>query len=132
MKATKTSITSLNDLPRKSWEAHALVRTNERVLYPHTHDGERYDFILSPRREAHRLIVFFSGDARRDKFQPPVFQRWSWADKFPAHCLYMSDPALYRSETLGLTWYAGAAEQDYLKHIWGIVDRIADQLGVVE
>ena len=77
--------------------------------------------------------MFFSGDAaRRSTFEPPVFQRWSWASKFPASCLYFSDPALYHHNNLGLAWYAGNSQGDYLAHIAEIVASVAKTMGVGE
>lgn len=131
MKAKKTSINNLVNVSRCPWRGPETLNLHERGLYTEkTADGAQYDFVFAPKPESGRLIVFFSGDARRSKFQPPVFQRWSWASKYPANCLYFSDPALYRDATLGLAWYAGSSGGDYLEHIWGIVESVLPKLGV--
>lgn len=132
MKAKKTSIKHLDSVPRHTWEGPGDLDVEERGLYTEHFEGEQYDFVFAPKPETGRLIVFFSGDARRSTFQPPVFQRWSWASKFPASCIYFSDPALYHDKNLGLAWYAGNSHGDYLGHIAKIVRSVAETLGVDE
>lgn len=132
MKAKKTSIKHLDSVPRHNWEGPEDLDVQERGLYTEHFEAERYDFIFAPKPETGRLIVFFSGDARRSTFDPPVFQRWSWASKFPASCLYFSDPALYHDSNLGLAWYAGNNHGDYLEHIAKIVASVAEKVGARE
>ena len=130
MKAKKTSIKHLDSVPRHTWGGPEDLDVQERGLYTEHFEGEQYDFIFAPKPETKRLIVFFSGDARRTTFDPPVFQRWSWASKFPANCLYFSDPALYKQSDLGLAWYAGNNGGDYLTHIAKVVRDVASAIGV--
>ena len=132
MKAKKTSIKHLDSVPRHNWDGPADLDVQDRGLYTEQFEGEQFDFIFAPRPETGRLIVFFSGDARRSTFEPPVFQRWSWASKFPASCLYFSDPALYHHSNLGLAWYAGNSQGDYLAHIAEIVASVANTIGAGE
>lgn len=129
MKAKKTSIRHLDGVPRHNWEGPADLDVEERGLYTEHFEDEQYDFIFAPKPETGRLVVFFSGDARRSTFEPPVFQRWSWASKFPASCLYFSDPALHHNSNLGLAWYAGNSSGDYLGHIAEIVASVANAIG---
>lgn len=130
MKAKKTSLKNLDSLTRHAWEGPESLNLKERALYTQVLASEQYDFICVPKPESQRLVVFFSGDARRNKFEPPVFQRWSWASKFPATCLFFSDPALYHHKHLGLAWYAGFDGGDYLEQIWKTVAEVAEKLGV--
>jgi hypothetical protein len=132
MKAKKTSIKHLDSVPRHNWAGPADLDVQERGLYTEHFEGEQFDFIFDPKPETGRLIVFFSGDARRSTFEPPVFQRWSWASKFQASCLYFSDPALYHHDNLGLAWYAGNSRGDYLAHIAEIVASVANTVGAGE
>ncbi|MDQ0854680.1 hypothetical protein QFZ79_002791 [Arthrobacter sp. V4I6] len=132
MKAKKTTIKHLDSVPRRNWEGPADIDVEERGLYTEHFEDEQYDFIFAPKPETGRLVVFFSGDARRNTFEPPVFQRWSWASKFPASCLYFSDPALYHHSNLGLAWYAGNSRGDYLAHIAEIVASLANTIGAGE
>lgn len=129
MKAKKTSIKHLDSVTRHTWGGPEDLDVQERGLYTEHFEGNQYDFIFAPKPETRRLIVFFSGDARRTTFEPPVFQRWSWASKFPASCLYFSDPALYQQSDLGLAWYAGNSRGDYLEHIADVVRDIAKTIG---
>lgn len=130
MKAKKTSIKHLDSVPRHTWLGPEVFDVHNRGLYTEHFDAEQYDFVFAPKPETKRLIVFFAGDARRSKFEPPVFQRWSWAAKFPASCLYFSDPALYHHDNLGLAWYAGNDHGDYLEHVAMIVTSVAQAMGV--
>ncbi|TLP92375.1 hypothetical protein FEF26_14780 [Nesterenkonia salmonea] len=131
MKAKKTSASKLANVARSAWNAGQSLDPHERVLYTDVDSaGEKYDFIFVPKEESKRLVVFFSGDANRHRFDPPVFQRWSWSSKFPAHCLFFSDPALYHEESLGLAWYSGKPDGDYLDHIWSIVGQIAAKFSI--
>uniref|UniRef100_UPI001C9C4959 hypothetical protein n=1 Tax=Nesterenkonia massiliensis TaxID=1232429 RepID=UPI001C9C4959 len=122
MKAKKTSISKLAHIPKLRWEGRFSIDLAQHAIYSHVAEDSLYEFIFAPKPQSKRLIVFFSGDARRTLFDPPVFQRWSWARKFPASCIYFSDPALHLRGDLGLGWYAGSAESDYLRGIWDIVN----------
>lgn len=92
--------------------------------------SNRLDLLWSPKPSATKLFVLFSGDALRAKYDPPVYQRWSWAKNFPGHCLYISDPSLYCSDKLGLAWYAGNAEYDPLEHMSIVVKKIIRDLNL--
>lgn len=113
----KVSGTSLADLPRLNLNAGAQVSPSDTALLECVSGGHRFDYLWKPKPGAKRLFVLFSGDAMRKSYNPPVFQRWSWADHFPGHCLYVSDPMLYMSRDLGLTWYAGTADLDPMEVI---------------
>lgn len=93
-------------------------------------DGIRYDSLWQPRNNAKQLYVFFSGDANREKYTPPVFQRWKWAKRFPAACLFISDPTLACHEKLGLAWYCGTQTFDPMSTIARIIDSVARRMGI--
>lgn len=126
----KTSIKNLQNVPHFYWSTPDILDSENPARYTAEIGGDIFDFIVSPKEETGRLIVFFSGNAKRSMFDPPVFQRWSWARKFPATCVYFSDPALYKSEDLGLAWYAGGESQDHLAAIWETVGSIVERLAV--
>ena len=71
MKAKKTSIKHLDSVPRHTWEGPADLDVQERGLNTEHFEGEQFDFIFDPKPETGRLIVFFSGDARRTTFDRP-------------------------------------------------------------
>ncbi|WP_211205695.1 hypothetical protein [Limimaricola hongkongensis] len=99
-------------------------------MYTDVRMGMRYDYLLSPKPGSDRLFVFFSGDAPRQKFTPPVFQRWTWSEFFPGSCLYISDPTLQVDDSLGLAWYAGTEEFDPLSVISDTISGFSRSLGV--
>ena len=125
----KDSAETLADLPQAHYDGPRSLRSAP-AIYDTTRDGHRFDFLLSPREGADRLFVFFSGDAMRSKYNPPVFQRWKWAPMMPGHCLYVSDPTLAISDTLGLSWYCGTEHWDPQARIAEIVGEVASRLGV--
>lgn len=128
----KVSGTMLTDMHRSVWTDNSYI-SNDPTLYTYETDGRRFDFLLRPKEVgSDRLFVLFSGDAMRKQNAPPVFQRWSWANFFPGHCLYISDPALYVDERIGLAWYSGDRNVDYLEVIASLVRRISEKLGVQE
>lgn len=100
------------------------------MLYYFDHGGFRFDFLWHPNPAADRLFVLFSGDAMRRKFDPPLFQRWTWASYFPGHCLYVSDPSIYLASNLGLAWYSGTSAFDPLPVIADVVDQLVPKLEI--
>lgn len=128
-KAGKISVDRLAHLEKFTYDGSNLSKRN--ALYSFTEDnGQRIEFLWRPKRHQKRLFVLFSGDARRPKLNPPVFQRWTWAKFFPGSCIYFSDPSLHLSESLGLAWYSGTSQYDPLQRMAEIALKVADQLGV--
>ncbi|WGL16402.1 hypothetical protein PVT68_16755 [Microbulbifer bruguierae] len=124
----KTGVKDLAEVTRHTFEGVLLDEFNEG-LYTTEIDGFNYDFFWKPKKSTQdRLFVLFSGDALRSKNDPPVFQRWSWADHFPGHVVYFSDPSLYLSPKLGLAWYAGTKNHDPMVNIAEILGKICTQL----
>lgn len=91
-----------------------------------------HDFIFNRSQHEGELYVLLSGYADRERLQPPVFQRWSWASYFPGHCLYISDPALKLSPDVGLAWYAGTRTLEVLPEIAELIKAVASRLGLAE
>ncbi|WP_218240971.1 hypothetical protein, partial [Pseudomonas sp. 2822-17] len=79
-------ITSLEELKKFNLEWPTIPKALQEGLYTYKYEGFEYDFLYKPSQEK-RLFVLLSGSANRSKFTPPVFQRWSWAEYFPGHCL---------------------------------------------
>ncbi len=127
-KSGKVGITELSHIERKDYEPSAL--SNSSAIYLTEEGGLKYEFLLRPKKKSSLLFVLFSGDAIRKKYQPPVFQRWSWSKYFPGHCVYFSDPVLHLDPRIGLGWYSGTKESDTLTTIARIVNEIASHLKV--
>lgn len=129
--ATKTGISALAQLPRVDYRSADDVRLNEPALYQCQRDGLTYDFIVSPAAHpSNELFLLFSGNMDREKMQPPVFQRWSWAKKFAGHCLFFSDPTLHLGTDFGLSWYCGTTTTDPMPVIAELALGIAGRLGI--
>ncbi|WP_169735525.1 hypothetical protein, partial [Halomonas halodenitrificans] len=127
--AGKTSADQLDSI--KCSEFAGTVSVDTPFQYYKTVEGKVYDFLWSPKKETDKLFVFFSGDILRDKNNPPVYQRWSWAPFFPGHCVYFSDPSLKLSNDLSLAWYSGGEDFDPLCVIAGIIDDICECLNIL-
>ena len=126
----KTGMLQLSDLPQVNYDSDKSL-SNRRAIYSFERDKFKYEFILSKNLErSDRLFILFSGDAVRSQYDPPIFQRWSWADKFPGHCLYISDPSLHLHSRLGLAWYAGTKKHEPMQVISELVSEIAQKLEV--
>jgi pimeloyl-ACP methyl ester carboxylesterase len=125
----KTSLQQLQDLDRVQYGGQ-LAHINRTSLYYFEDNGLHYDFLWRPKTQSKKLFVFFSGDAMRKKYNPPVFQRQSWAGRVPGHCLFISDPLLYIDSSLGLAWYCGTELQDPLLRISELIRQITAELGL--
>lgn len=126
----KVGATELADYRRVAFGPELVSRSDDRLMFSRERDGLRYDFAFARKPGAERLFVLFSGAADRRKIDPPVFQRWKWADYFPGHVLYVSDPALHEYERLGLGWYIGVGSRDPLPFIAETVSELADLLEI--
>lgn len=125
----KTGLNELKDLPKEHFENPSQLHAHEKAGF-YFHDGDfRYDFLFAKGTEP-RLFVIFSGDIDRRKITPPAFQRWTWSDKFPGHCLFISDPSLHLDPALGLAWYVGTADVDFSPTIRRLVREIAAELEI--
>ncbi|MCT1605914.1 hypothetical protein M3B43_00985 [Nesterenkonia massiliensis] len=118
------------DVPVLVWPGTEDLDADRPAQYALRVAKDQYDFLHLPKRGSERLFVFFSGYANRKKVRPPVFQRWTWAERFPGHCLYFSDPALHRVHGLSIGYYAGSPERDVLEVIAEVVRDVALKHGV--
>ncbi|WP_375055684.1 glycosyltransferase [Zobellella sp. DQSA1] len=123
----KTSTNDLKSIPHKPFDGKV---DKEKTLYNFSDGNFQYDLLWAPKEGSDRLFILFSGDAMRTKNNPPVFQRWSWSEHFPGHCLYISDPSLHLHPKLGLAWYAGTSTHDPMETIQNIIGKIASQLNI--
>lgn len=126
----KIGIEQLSHLPHLEY-VPSQIKMQNKAIYSVLRDSLTYDFLLSTKSNSDKLFVLFSGDALRKRYNPPVFQRWSWSKHFPGHCLYFSDPVLHLSKSIGLAWYSGTQEADPLEEIAKITLEIADSLGIL-
>lgn len=127
--AGKTSLSTLADVKRQVYKPSAFNETDE-VLFQFEDNGFQFDLFWRPKLGARKVFVFLSGDALRSKNDPPVFQRWSWAEHVPGHCIYISDPSLYLDPSLGLAWYAGTRDYDPLVKIAAAIKDVVMHLGL--
>ncbi|OOF09574.1 hypothetical protein [Salinivibrio sp. PR919] len=117
--ATQLSSIELVEFDAKNFPVHKKIRGKFE------HESFQYDFYWAPKENADRIFVLFSGNAMRDQNDPPVFQRWSWSEYFPGHCLYISDPTIRLDDKLGLAWYSGNESYDPFPTLLNLIKDIA-------
>ncbi|GAB3847399.1 alpha/beta hydrolase family protein [Nesterenkonia populi] len=120
------------NVPHRIWRGTEHADMMRKGRYSALVGEDQHDFLFLPKKGSQKLFVFFSGYADRKQVQPPVFQRWTWAEEFPGHCVYFSDPALTASNVTSTGYYAGSAEGDALDAIAEFVRELAAELGVDE
>lgn len=86
--------------------------------------------VLFRRQPGDRLFVLLSGAINRHKTAPPVFNRWSWAKKFPGSVICIADPTLELDGELELGWYVGLHNQDFTKSCTELIGRVAETLSI--
>lgn len=130
-RAAKVDLSAFSDFPIINYSDGLTDIPHREFIFSLNEAGHRYDFILS-KKDSSRLFVIFSGsaNAKKLKLNPPVFQRWKWADMFPGSTLYVSDPSLYLNRNLSLAWYIGTKEVDHFSVISRVVKEVADSLNV--
>lgn len=101
----------------------------ERTLLLH---GNHWKFpaVYYAGKEQQPLFVMLSAAINRTKQTLPVFNRWTWADKFPGHVLCVADPTLELHDDMILGWYIGTAEHDASKELSRLIRRFAEGLGI--
>lgn len=90
--------------------------------------NDKISAYYAPKPEAKKLYVFFNGAVDLKKVQP-AFQRWSWAEHFDGHCIFIYDPTIYSIEEANLCWYSGREKYNMHNVIRKFVSQIQDVLG---
>lgn len=116
--------------PRLEYRSRAFADSHNaqyRLMVGH----QQFDMLWCPKPGSMRLFVFLCGDIQRAKTPPPVFSRWSWADNFPGHCLYIFDPTVY-ALPLTLAWYCGTSDFDPAYTVARIVNDVCQSKDIQE
>lgn len=123
---SKLSDVKFIDYHPSIWE-DSIFRTKKML------NNFSYDILFNENGGGHnKLFVFLSGSANRSKYVPPVFQRWSWVEKIPGICVFISDPSLYLGLKLSLGWYVGTESYDYTNDLIDIVKEISNCRSIKE
>ncbi|WP_457787447.1 hypothetical protein [Pseudomonas sp. PL-6] len=82
-----------------------------------------YWLFYPARKRENKLFVLLSGAIDREKTAPPVFNRYSWAEKgvFPGGVLVISDPSVSLDGCLDLGWYIGDVDGGVSEGVCDIV-----------
>lgn len=100
----------------------------ERVLQLH---GSHWKFpALYFNSRDKRLFVMLTAAIDRTKHTLPVFNRWTWAEKFPGHVLCVADPTLELDGRMKLGWYLGTEMHDATAELCRLIHSFAKVLGI--
>lgn len=86
--------------------------------------------IIINHKEEKFLFVLFSGAIDRKRQEPPVFNRWTWRDRFPGTVLCISDPVLEADPSIELGWYIGSDTVSGAEAIAELIITIASRLNI--
>ncbi|WP_156963057.1 hypothetical protein [Halomonas alkaliantarctica] len=128
----KADSKKLTEISSKKFKIGDFFSWQEPTLYQMHDEDTCLDFLWSPKPGYKNLFVLFSGDVPREKYSLPVFQRWSWAPYFPGNTLYVADPMLRHSDSLGLAWYAGDQYVDPMEKIAKLLGLLCKQHNIEE
>ncbi|WP_413378306.1 hypothetical protein [Alkalihalobacillus sp. 1P02AB] len=98
-----------------------IIKKETRIKLTVKKEGVLFEFLLYRRNNSNKAIVFGSGAINRTKLQPPLFNRFSWIDKFDENCIYYNDPTLYLSDDLNIGWGYGEKDRHYLSEVGEIL-----------
>lgn len=124
---------NIKDCPKKFLNSfEELPEEINKTIFSFYKDNLLYDFVLA-KKPINKLFVFFSGKINREKpINPPVFQRWLWAEEFPGSCLYIADPACYLSKGCQGSFYVGTEKSNVMDGVEVIIREISKRLQVEE
>lgn len=103
--------------------------SNEISDGPHLIEVDNTTFpVLFKRQPGPYMFVLLSGAINRKNVTPPVFNRWSWASKFPGSVICIADPTLELDDEIELGWYVGSARQDLTESTARIIVKLCSIL----
>lgn len=76
-----------------------------------------------------RLIVFGSGAVALNgpkAIKPPIFNRYSWNERFKESLIYYNDPTRYLSDEIALGWGVGTEKEYYIETIADIIKKLVE------
>lgn len=99
------------------------VGVSEFAVSSNVGDWDFYWLFYPAKARGSKLFVLLSGAIDRGKTMPPVFNRYSWAEKglFPGSVLVISDPSVSLDGRLDLGWYVGDVNGGVSKAVCDIV-----------
>lgn len=133
MKSSKNDAQSLNNIPVHLLERERLPKELSTCRYSYKIGSLQFDYLYKPTDVAKlrsRLVVFFSGAIDRERHHPPVFQRWTWASRFDANVVYLSDPGLHLSDKLKIGWYFGTAQENAISEYSILISELSKRLEI--
>jgi hypothetical protein len=90
------------------------------VRYQVIIDDVKFEFFTNFKENSPYMYVWGQGAVDRQKLNPPIFQRWSWADECPYSVLIHSDSTLNLGG-INIGWCLGSEEQYYLPYHESII-----------
>ena len=80
------------------------------------------------KKNSTQLVVLLQGAIDRPKVEPPVFERWSWAEQINASVLSLNDPTILGNE-LRVGWWQGDENRYALPSACRFIELVLSKLG---
>lgn len=98
---------------------------SESIILTVYKDNVKYEFLIKVNSLSDKVLVMGSGAYDYEKYELPVFQRFTWINDFDCNVIYYNDPTLYLGNiTIG--WGYGSSKKYYLGEIARILTDITN------
>ncbi|MDM1335741.1 hypothetical protein HXZ93_06790 [Acinetobacter pseudolwoffii] len=90
-------------------------------------EGVCYPFSLKLNEKSNKLIVFLPGAFNKNLSNEVKFQRSSYFSELSENCISFFDPTLFLNNDIGIGWFQGEKNKDYIVFVAKILLFIVDQ-----
>lgn len=92
-------------------------------------DNVPFEFLINDTESSDKAVIFGSGAYDPKKMNPPIFNRFSWKDRFDCTTIWYNDPTLYLGK-INLGWGYGSKDHFYLDTIAKITKAILNKCSI--
>lgn len=92
-------------------------------------NGVKFHFSLALKNQYESAVIFSNGAINREKKNPPIYMRSSWAEDVTSNCIFIDDPTIHNSN-LSIGWGIGRPDHYYLNDISLIIRKILSLYGI--
>ncbi|MBS4204785.1 heparinase II/III family protein [Lederbergia citrea] len=127
----KKSIINLYDNKKVAYEDIEKLKMNfeDPAILSVEKNKVNYDFLIKTNKNSPFLVVLGSGAYNAKEYNPPIFQRHSWAEQLQTNVIFYNDPTLYLGE-INLGWGQGTKQDFYLESIADMVKQFAIKMNI--
>lgn len=109
---------------------------NKEILYKYNHqeiivdlNNENFYIKLELKINSEQIVAFSNGAVNREKKDPPIFMRSTWAEEIYASCVYIDDKTIH-GDTVRIGWGIGRKDRHFINDYSMIIKKIASQLEI--